>query len=261
MTQNDILIVIPARYASERFPGKPLQQLRGPASVSRPLIEWTWRVGVKALGRDNVVIATDDHRIGEVAEKLGARWVMTSASARNGTERCAEAIKQLGNAPPPLVVNLQGDSPLVPPHFIHALINKWRSCSAQVVTAYVDCDETLSQRIESEYRANGVGATTVVTSANAQALYFSKAPIPHRRLGNMPIKMHLGLYAYTPDALRTYCSVPPTALEDEEGLEQIRFLDLGIPVHTVEVSLPPSGLWEVNNPEDVAIVEDALQAI
>ncbi len=252
-----IVVVVPARAESIRFPGKPLATLTNRNGVAKPLIEWTWDAAVRAVGRDAALVATDDLTIVDCVRGFGGDVVMTSSSAENGTERCAQTLSHFG-APPELIVNLQGDSPLVPADHIHALIGRWRETNADMVTAYVECDAPTTERITSDYRREIVGATTIVTRPNGEALYFSKAPIPARRDPRVPLKMHLGLYAYTPEALKAYASASVSPLERAEGLEQLRFLELGMSVQTVAVRLPEFGLWEVNNPDDVSVVERAL---
>jgi 3-deoxy-manno-octulosonate cytidylyltransferase (CMP-KDO synthetase) len=251
------LVVVPARAASIRFPGKPLAILTNRNGVAKPLIEWTWDAAVRAVGRDATLVATDDHAIADCVRSFGGDVVMTSSSAENGTERCAETLSHFG-ALPELIVNLQGDSPLVPADHIDALIRRWQGTRADMVTAYVECDATTTDRLVADYRREIVGATTVVTRSTGEALYFSKAPLPARRDPTVPIKMHLGLYAYTPAALKAYATAPASSLERAEGLEQLRFLELGMSVQTVAVRLPEFGLWEVNNPDDVTVVEQAL---
>lgn len=251
------LVIIPARYASVRFPGKPLQMLAAPDGTARPLIEWTWRAGVAAVGADNVCIATDDTRIADAAEGFGARWVMTSPTLRNGTERCAAAVEALGAAPD-IVVNLQGDSPLVPPSYIRAVLAGFGRPGAVMVTPYVTCDKAMMDLVLADHAQGRVGGTCVIEQADGTAAYFSKYPIPYGASEALPLKLHLGLYAYTPQALAAYVALPPSALELAEGLEQLRFVDAGVPITLVEVERPEKGLWEVNNPEDVAIVSRAL---
>lgn len=246
-----MLIVIPARRASQRFPGKPLVPLRGPGGVSKPLIQWSWEAAMRAADLAEVVVATDDAEIAEVVEGFGGRAVMTSAQARNGTERCAEALVVLGGDPG-LVINLQGDSPLVRRSDVAALIRAWRG--EPVLTPYLTCDPETQARILGDSAAGRVGGTTVVADVHGNALYFSKRPIPC----TPPLKLHIGLYAYTPEALRSYAGWAPTPLEAAEGLEQLRFLEHGVPIRLVEVAAPRAGFWEVNNPEDVSQVERAI---
>jgi 3-deoxy-manno-octulosonate cytidylyltransferase (CMP-KDO synthetase) len=238
MTQPRVLIVIPARYASVRFPGKPLALLNG-----RPLIHWTWEAAMRLSDLAEIVVATDDPRIADAVAGFGGQVAMTSPAARNGTERCAEAV---AGREVDLVVNLQGDSPLVRRGDVTALIDAWRDeRGAEMVTPYVTCDDAMEAAILAEHRAGRVGGTTVVTDRAGRALYFSKLPIPFRS-------------AYTPAALARYAAWQPGALELAEGLEQLRFLEHGGSIATVEVPHFASGFWEVNNPEDIGVVGPLL---
>lgn len=252
------LIVIPARYASARFPGKPLVPLRGRHGEIKPLIAWVWEAASRVADLD-AVVATDDARIAEAVAAFGGRFVMTSTAARNGTERCAEALDRI-HVEPDLVINLQGDSPLVRASDIAALIAAARASTAPMVTPFVTCTPEMEAGILAETAAGRVGGTTVVTGAGGEALYFSKCPIPYRSPGAAPLKLHLGLYGYTPEVLRRYAEWPPGLLEQAEGLEQLRFLERGATIQTFEVPPFTHGFAEVNNPEDVPIVERALAA-
>lgn len=245
---------------------KPLAELTARDGTRRPLVEWTWRAACAAVGSSQVLVATDCEAIAARVESFGGRAVMTSPELRNGTERCAAVLQRLDREPA-LIVNLQGDSPLVPPHVIHALIGKFSDPHVSVATPCAVCDKTMAMRILDDMAQGRVGGTCVVTSAEGCALYFSKYPIPHGASEDAPLKLHLGVYAYRPAALRAYAARQPSSAERAEGLEQLRFLDAGWPVHVAEVELPDSGIWEVNNPEDVALVEallpfgGALQAV
>jgi 3-deoxy-manno-octulosonate cytidylyltransferase (CMP-KDO synthetase) len=249
-----ILIVIPARYSSHRFPGKPLASLRSHDGSEKQLIQWTWECAARSRYGD-IVVATDDDRIAAAVARFGGKVVMTSTAAENGTMRCAEIAAKVDAD---LIVNLQGDSPLVPADFIDTLVDAWRTRHAPVLTAYVECDSELEGRLLADAAAGRVGGTTVVVNAASHALYFSKSIIPHRSGVEPPLKLHVGLYAYTPAALANYAATPAGALELAEGLEQLRFLDMGYPIEAVAVVAPRGGLWEVNNPDDIMLVEAGL---
>lgn len=251
------LVIIPARFASHRFPGKPLVRLTSPGGTERPLIEWTWRAAIAAVGPEAVVVATDDARIIAAVEGFGGRAVMTAPELANGTERCAAAARELASTAR-FVVNFQGDSPLLPPDAIAPLVAALAAGGAEVATPYVACDATLAAMILAEHRAGRVGGTCVVTRADGTAAYFSKLPIPHGAGEAVPLKLHLGLYGYTRAALDAYAALPPAPLELAEGLEQLRFLDAGHAIAMVEMAMPKGGIWEVNNPEDVAPVSARL---
>lgn len=210
---------------------------------------------------ERVIVATDDDRIAAAAEAFGAMVAMTPASCANGTERCAAILPQLDGVE--VVVNLQGDAPLTPVPFVSALLAAIGQ-GAEVATPVLRADETLHRRLLEDQREGRVGGTTVARAADGRALYFSKAVIPHvpaERLGDpaLPVFFHVGCYAYTPAALRAYAKADATPLEQLEGLEQLRFLERGMPVATVEVDPPGWDMWELNNPEDVAPIEAALR--
>jgi len=253
-----VLIVIPARLASTRFPGKPLTPLRGPDGATKPLVQWSWEAALRAADVAQIVVATDAPAIARVVEDFGGRVVMTSPACRNGTERTAEALASIGLTPD-LVINLQGDSPLIRRDDVLALIRAWRETGATVVTPYVTCDRATEERLVSDMRAGRIGGTTVVTDRTGRALYFSKNLIPYQRGSDVALKLHIGLYAYTPQALSRYTASEPTPLEQVEGLEQLRFLENGLQIQTVEIPDLPGGFWEVNNPEDTEMVERALR--
>ena len=252
-----VLVVVPARYASQRFPGKPLVPICGADGVARPLIRWSWEAAMTVRDRADIVVATDDGRIADAVRGFGGAVAMTSGDLRNGTERCAAVLDQSGYDPD-LVINLQGDSPLITRAALDTLIDGWIATRAQVLTPWLACDAAIGGMLVADDRAGRVGGTTVVSDHTGHALYFSKRPIPYGVEAGL--KLHLGLYAYTPSALRAYAALPPGSLELAEGLEQLRFLENGIPIRLVEVARPQSGFWEVNNPGDVAHVERALAA-
>lgn len=254
-----VLIIIPARHASTRFPGKALTVLRGARGESKPLIAWVWEAGMRASAFAETVVATDDARIADTVAAIGGKAVMTSTAARNGTERCAEVIARMDPAPD-FVINLQGDSPLVRRDDIASLIECWQATGQPVVTPYVTCTPEMIAAILAEEAAGRVGGTSLVADQEDRALYFSKRAIPFRGESALPLKLHIGLYGYTPDALRTYLRWDQTPLEISEGLEQLRFLERGMSIQTLEVPLFTHGFREVNYPEDVSAVERALAA-
>lgn len=251
------LVIIPARFGSVRYPGKPLINLTARDGTTRSLIEWTWRAGVAAVGTERAVIATDDQRIADAAQAFGARWVMTDPALRNGTERCAAALDTL-RASADVVINLQGDSPLVPVAHLTALLARFADPAVSVATPYVACDAAMMAWIAAEQAAGRVGGTCVVCRGDSTAAYFSKRAIPFGATVDEPLRLHLGVYAYRPAAMAAYAALPPSPLERAEGLEQLRFIEAGWPVHMVEVGRPRGGIWEVNNPDDVALVSPLL---
>ncbi|HPG21617.1 MAG TPA: manno-octulosonate cytidylyltransferase [Amaricoccus sp.] len=261
-----VLLVIPARYASTRFPGKPLVDLRGAGGAARSLIRRSWDAAMSVEGVDRVVVATDDARIADAAHGFGAEVAMTPDSCRNGTERCAVVAAELGGAHE-IVVNLQGDAPLTPPWFVSALIAAMQAdATRQVATPVLRCDAGALAGFLEDRRHGRVGATTAVFDRAGRALYFSKEVLPYtgRPLGaaeTIPVFHHVGVYAYRPAALVAYPSWDPGPLETWEGLEQLRFMENGIPVHCVEVRARGQAFWELNNPSDVERIEAILREL
>lgn len=261
-----VLIAIPARYASTRYPGKPLVPLAGATGISMTLIERSWRAATSVSGVDRVVVATDDDRIREVAEGFGAEVVMTSESCANGTERCAEAHDRLGGGYE-IVVNLQGDAPLTPHWFIEDLVNGLRAApKAGVATPVLRCDGDALNGLLNDRKHGRVGGTTAVFATDRSALYFSKEVIPFTAdtFGSTeptPVFHHVGVYAYRPDALAAYSGWPVGPLEQLEGLEQLRFMENGRKVLCVEVEAKDRQFWELNNPQDVAKIEEMMAAM
>ena len=255
-----VLTAIPARYASTRYPGKPLVLLTGATGLRQSLIERSWRAALEVAGVDRVVIATDDDRIRNAAQAFGAEVVMTSSNCANGTERCAEAHAALGGGFD-IVVNLQGDAPLTPPWFIEDLVAGLRAApDADIATPVLRCDGATLNGFLEDRKAGRVGGTTAVFGAEKRALYFSKEVIPftnakYRDGDETPVFHHVGVYAFRPDALAAYPALPVGPLERLEGLEQLRFLENERQVLCVEVDARGRQFWELNNPEDVPRLE------
>jgi 3-deoxy-manno-octulosonate cytidylyltransferase (CMP-KDO synthetase) len=259
-----VLIVIPARYASTRYPGKPLVTLTGATGIAKSLIHRSWDAAMAVEGVDRVVVATDDDRIADAARGFGAEVVMTSTTCANGTERCAEAIDTLGGAYD-IVVNLQGDAPLTPAWFISDLVAGLRANpQADVATPVLRTEGQMLNALLQDRREGRVGGTTAVFGADHNALYFSKEVIPYTgrsfpATDPTPVFHHVGVYAYRPDALCAYADWSPGPLEQLEGLEQLRFLERGVPMLCVEVDAEGREFWELNNPEDVVRIEAMLR--
>lgn len=254
------VIFIPARYASSRYPGKPLVELTGATGVAKSLIQRSWEAACQVKGADAVYVLTDDDRIAGAAKGFGADVLMTSDKARNGTERCAEGVAQLETTPE-VVVNLQGDAPLTPPWFVEALIGAMAEPSVHMATPVLKCDhETLSNFV-SDRHAGRVGGTTAVMRADGTALYFSKEVLPY--VGNLEtppeVWHHVGVYAYRPAALSAFMGWSEGPIERAEGLEQLRFLENGMDVTCVPVEARGRVFWELNNPVDVSRIEAVLK--
>jgi 3-deoxy-manno-octulosonate cytidylyltransferase (CMP-KDO synthetase) len=240
-------VIIPARFQATRLPGKPLADLGG-----RPLLQWVHERAL-ASGATRVVVATDDVRIEAAARAFDAEVALTSPDHRSGTDRIAEAAHQLGLADDAVVVNVQGDEPLMPPALIRQVAGNLASRPAADMA-------TLSQRIVTLAELTNPNAVKVVTNRDGYALYFSRALIPLPRDGmpeaeHLPEvspgwQRHLGIYAYRVAFLRAFVQWPPCPLEITEMLEQLRALWNGASVHVDEASASaPQG---VDTPEDLA---------
>lgn len=241
-------VVIPARYGSSRLPGKPLRELAG-----RPMVEHVYR-RARESGAETVVIATDDARIETVAQGFGAEVVMTAATHPSGTDRLAEVVDRLNWSDSDIIVNLQGDEPLMPP----ALVKQVADNLAEHKDAAI---ATLATPITAASEVFDPNVVKVVSDAAGYALYFSRAPIPWARdgfasskdtlPGTIAYRRHLGLYAYRAQFLRAYRHLTPTPLETAEMLEQLRALWHGYRIHIAEaVERPGPG---------VDVEADALQ--
>jgi 3-deoxy-manno-octulosonate cytidylyltransferase (CMP-KDO synthetase) len=256
------VVLIPARYASSRYPGKPLVGLKGAAGASKPLIQRSIEAARRVRGVSGVFVTTDDERIAEACAGVGVGVIMTAPECRNGTERCAEALGSLHA--PDLIINFQGDALLTPPAYVEALIARMRDDEGVLVaTPAMRLRSAEVRALQAEEAAGRVGGTSVVAGAGGNALYFSKRLIPHLPSGALdgdmsPVRLHVGVYAYRPEALELYAATPVSELEMLEGLEQLRFLSGGVPIAVVEVESPPFAVRELNNPGDVTVIEQAL---
>lgn len=259
-------ILIPARFGSTRFPGKPLVELKLPSGERKSLIRLTWEAANRVKGADEVHVVTDDVRIRDAALAFGASVIMTSPSCENGTARCAEALAD-GYIDADLVVNFQGDAPLTPEWFVDDLIVAMKADeTAQVATPVLQCDALTYGHFVEDRKADRVGGTAAVFDCYQHALYFSKEVIPYMAppkvpTHNIPVYHHVGVYAYRPSALRAYAEWKIGPLEALEGLEQLRFLENGHVVRCVIVEGRGRVFWELNNPNDVTRIETALRGL
>jgi 3-deoxy-manno-octulosonate cytidylyltransferase (CMP-KDO synthetase) len=250
MSKN--VIVIPARYNSSRFPGKPLELING-----KSLIERVWYIAKSVQGIDEVYIATDDARIESHAVDFSAKVIMTE-DCENGTERVFRSIDALPTKPE-VIFNLQGDAVLTPPWVIQSLVD------TMVHNPHVEMatPATRITRIEysvmQESKLKGeVGGTMVVCDKMHNALYFSKSMIPYLRQASsnpLPLYRHVGLYAYRYAALKKYIGLESTPLEKLEGLEQLRALENGIPIRVVFVDYRGRTHASIDSLHDVKRVE------
>ena len=226
----DFTVIIPARYAATRLPGKLLKSIAG-----KTILEHSYARAC-ASGARRVIVATDDSRIEELMRRHGAEVCMTPASCASGSERLAAACAQLKIADDAIIVNLQGDEPFMPPQCIDLCAQTLaESVSCSVATLAVACPDA---------ELNDPNAVKVVLNGVNQALYFSRAPIPYARAQqSAPSLRHLGIYAYRAGFLAQYTQLAPTPLEQTERLEQLRILEHGFAI-TVAISpdVPPAGI-------------------
>ncbi len=248
MKKHNFVVVIPARHASERLPGKPLRDIAG-----KPLLQHVFERATESDATD-VVIATDDQRIADAAAQFGATVCMTSADHKSGTDRLAEVALQFGWADDRIVVNLQGDEPLMPAGLID-------QCASLLDDAHADI-ATLASPIASQEDFENPNVVKLVTDDSGFALYFSRAPIPFARSADLSALAregalhHHGIYAYRNKVLQTFVSAAQSRLEVVEQLEQLRALSIGMRIKVgVPGERPGPG---VDTEEDLAAVARLL---
>lgn len=240
-------IAIPARYASTRFPGKPLAMIAG-----RTMLEHVWQRAREA-GADEVVVATDDDRIASAAEGFGARVCMTRADHASGTDRLAEVAALRGWGNDDIVVNLQGDEPLTPPVVLRQVADDLAACGDASMS-------TLAVPLEFTGAFEEPNVVKVVTDRAGYALYFSRASIPYPRDPSAATaRRHLGIYAYRAGFLRRFTALEPAPIERAEQLEQLRALWHGYRIHVRDAAAVPAA--GVDAPEDLERVAAALREV
>ncbi len=245
---KQIIAIIPARYGSSRLVGKPLVKILG-----KPLIQWVWEAAARSTLLRDIIIATDDDRIAEECFNFGATCIMTPDILPSGSDRVFWAYKELKEFAD-VIVNIQGDEPLISSELIDSLILSMLNTNAEV--------GTLIKKINSLDELQDPSVVKVALNNNNQALYFSRSPIPFARdlnpnqwLASRNYWKHIGIYAYQPHTLWKYVHFPATDLEDTERLEQLRLLQNGIPINCFETSV---NLIGVDTYEDIERAEKAL---
>ena len=243
-------VVIPARYQSTRLAGKPLADICG-----KPMIQWVYEQAIQA-GADKVIVATDDSRVEQAVEAFGGQVCMTSPNHESGTERLAEVVEKMAIPDDHIIVNVQGDEPLIPPSIITQVAENLANSQAPM--------STLAVEISDEAEVFNPNAVKVLTDKDGYAMYFSRATIPWDRdsfaegtkIIKQPLMRHIGIYAYRAGFINTYINWEPTALEKIECLEQLRVLWYGEKIH-VEVAkeAPAAG---VDTPEDLEVVRSIV---
>lgn len=231
--------IIPVRYGATRFPGKPLA-----AILDKPMIQWVYEGAKKSKLLKKIVIATDDARIVKAAEEFGAEAVLTSAEHDSGTERVAEAAAQLDAE---IIVNIQGDEPLVDGEMLDALVIALDDPSVPMAT--------LMARVTDMTLLQNSHVVKVVTDKNRFALYFSRSPLPFQ--ASDYFFQHIGIYGYRKDFLMNFHRLPVSRLERTEKLEQLRVLENGLPIQMIEI---PKPTLSVDTPQDIIKVEKFLRA-
>lgn len=236
--------IIPARYASTRFPGKPLAMIKGKTMIQR-VVEQAWKSKL-----DAVVVATDDMRIADEVLGFGGQYVLTDPNHRSGTDRCREALDTL-ETQYDAVVNIQGDEPFIDPRQINALVDLISEEETQIAS--------LVRRIDDEDALFSTNTVKVVMDNEGKALYFSRNPIPFMRnvareqwLENGVFYQHVGIYAYKAEVLRRIAALPPSKLEMAESLEQLRWLENGLPIRMAVTNLMNVS---IDTPSDLDKVE------
>ncbi|HXP49277.1 MAG TPA: 3-deoxy-manno-octulosonate cytidylyltransferase [Bacteroidia bacterium] len=234
--------IIPARYASTRFPGKPLVVIQGKTMIHR-----VYEQASKCSSLGSVVVATDDERIYKEVESFGGNVVMTAEHHKNGTERCVEALQKKNKANWDVIVNIQGDEPFIYPEQIDKVVACFKNKEVQIAT--------LAMALENEKDLHNPSIIKVVRKQNGEALYFSRSPIPFARdakgadwTDKHGYLKHIGLYAFRTDIIEKLVALPPSSLELAESLEQLRWLENGYPIY---VDLTKQESISIDTPEDL----------
>lgn len=237
-----VLCIIPARYASTRLPGKPLREIAG-----KPMIVRVYERALQARFVQDVVVATDDERIRTVVEAHGGHAVMTGADHATGTDRLAEVAARMTDYD--LIINVQGDEPLIEPSVIDALVEPFLADDRLAMA-------TAKTEITDEEEQENPNNVKVITDKSGNALYFSRARIPYARVPGAKVYKHIGIYAYRRDFLLAYARMAQTPLELSESLEQLRALENGYRIRVVETDAVFIG---VDTEEDLAAVNEAYR--
>ncbi|XP_057976072.1 3-deoxy-manno-octulosonate cytidylyltransferase, mitochondrial [Malania oleifera] len=244
--RSRVVGIIPARFASSRFQGKPLVEILG-----KPMIQRTWERAKLATTLDHVVVATDDEKIAECCRGFGADVIMTSESCQNGTERCNEALQKLEKKYD-VVVNIQGDEPLIEPEIIDGVVKALQASPDAVFSTAVT-----PLKPEDGYDPNRVKC---VVDNRGYAIYFSRGLIPYNKSGKVnpqfPYSLHLGIQSYDTKFLKIYPELPPTPLQLEEDLEQLKVLENGYKIKVIKVDHEAHG---IDTPEDVEKIETYMR--
>lgn len=237
-----ILCVIPARYASTRLPGKPLADI-----VGKPMIQHVYERSAQATIPQQVVVATDDEKVFQAVQQFGGKVVMTSSEHQTGTDRLAEVASKYAEVD--VIINVQGDEPLIDPKVIDELAQEFLNDTALQMASVMSIMDT------EDYQ--NPNAVKVVTDLNHNALYFSRSLLPYPRVaGKANVYKHIGIYAYKKDFLLKFAKLEPTPLEQSESLEQLRALENGYKIKMIKTK---SKFIGVDSIEDLQTVNELLR--
>ncbi|WP_316799345.1 3-deoxy-manno-octulosonate cytidylyltransferase [Pedobacter frigidisoli] len=249
-SDSKIIGIIPARYASTRFPGKPLVDIAGKSMIQR-----VYEQASKARSLAKVVVATDDERIAEEVQRFGGDFVFTAAHHQSGTDRCAEVIEKLPDFD--IVINIQGDEPFIEPAQIDLLASSFTDNKVELAT--------LIKPIQSQESIYNPNSPKVVIDIHGRAMYFSRSPIPFIRSGEPGVwaekhqfYKHIGIYGYRAEALKAITKLPPSSLEIAESLEQLRWIENGFYIQTKITDLETVA---IDTPEDLVKLNKLLEAL
>ena len=234
--------IIPSRYASTRFPGKPLVDIKGKTMIRR-----VYEQAQQSQALSGVFVATDDQRIADEVESFGGNVIMTSSSHPSGTDRCFEALEKLGKDKYDVVVNIQGDEPFIHPEQINKVVKSFDDKKVQIAT--------LAHKISNSEDIRNPSIVKIARNIHGEALYFSRSAIPFIRGTKdadwttlYPFLKHIGIYAYRSDVLEQIVKLPASSLEKAESLEQLRWLENG---YSIKVEITNQESFPVDTPEDL----------
>jgi len=232
--------IIPARYASTRFPGKPLVDIAGKSMIQR-----VYEQAKKCTQLSEVIVATDDDRIFEHIHSFGGKAVMTSSTHQSGTDRCAEVAEKYPEYN--VIINIQGDEPYIEPEQISKLIGCFNDADTQIAT--------LIKKVSNEQELHNTNSPKVIINKNSEAIYFSRSPLPHIRgqepqnwLQHFTYFKHIGIYGYRADILKQITKLPVSSLEKAESLEQLRWVENGYKIKVAETEIETIA---IDTPEDL----------
>ena len=258
-------IVIPARFASTRLPGKPLAMISGQTMLQRVVA--LSRVAAMGLKHVSVVVATDDERIARHCDEIGVVSVMTPVESLTGTDRVADVVRQMKDKPD-FILNMQGDAPLTPPDFLRAMIESFAALPCDAVTPVTQLTwEQLDTLRQNKLTTPFSGTTAVFDEKTGHAFWFSKAIIPalrkeddlRKKNNKSPVFRHIGLYGYSVDMLEKYIPLPESTCEQLEGLEQLRLLENGYTIRCVPVDFKGrANMSGIDSPEDILRAETLI---